>query len=178
VSQPTAINDAGVVVGGSYRPTDGLLVGFTWSRLDGMREVTPPQGIGGVMGIASDGSVSGWYNPAPAGFPTSRGFFRRPNAAAVNIGTLGGDQTQPAGMNARGEVVGWSHTSAGVRHAFVWSESGGMTDLGAEFELPSRAAAASGGVVAGTVNVTADPPPFPQRGINERPVIWIIRRAR
>lgn len=177
VSQPTAINEAGVVVGGSYRPTDGFLVGFTWSRSDGMREVSPPQGIGGVMGIASDGSVAGWYNPVPSGVPTSRGFFRKPNAVPVDIGTLGGSQTQPAAMNARGEVVGWSLTADGARHAFVWSESGGMTDLGAELALQSRASAASNGVVAGTVNVTTDSPPFPQRGINERPVIWIIRRG-
>ena len=95
----------------------------------------------------------------------------------MDIGTLGGSQTQPTAMNARGEVVGWSLTAAGARHAFVWSESGGMTDLGAELALQSRASAVSSGVVAGTVNVTTDSPPFPQRGINERPMIWIIRRG-
>lgn len=73
---------------------------------------------------------------------------------------------------ACGDVVGWSLTAAGARHAFVWRESGGMTDPGATFALPSRASAASPSVVA----VTAEPPPFNQRGVNERPVIWIIRR--
>ena len=141
-----------------------------------MREITPPQGIGAAMGVTSDGRVAGWYNPTPSAFPTSRGFFARPNAAAVDIGTLGGAQAQPMAMNDRGDVAGWSLTAAGIRHAFVWSETGGMTDLGATFPLPSRASAVSPGVVAGTVDVTADPPPFNQRGVNERPVLWIIRR--
>jgi probable HAF family extracellular repeat protein len=176
VSQPAAVNDAGAVVGGSPRPSDGFLVGFMWTRAAGMREIAPPQGIGGAIGVTSDGKVAGWYNANPASFPVARGFFVRPNASTIDIGTLGGNQAQPFGMNDRGEIVGSSLTQAGTRHAFVWSETGGMTDLGNEFALPSRASAASASVVAGTVNVTSDPPPFNQNGVNERPVLWIIRR--
>jgi hypothetical protein len=62
--------------------------------------------------VTSDGRVAGWYNPTPAAFPSSREFFAKPNAAAVDIGTLGGGRTQPMAMNDRGDVVGWSLTSA------------------------------------------------------------------
>jgi hypothetical protein len=70
------------------------------------REPAPP------WGGTSDGRVAGWYNPTPAAFPSSREFFAKPNAAAVDIGTLGGGRTQPMAMNDRGDVVGWSLTSA------------------------------------------------------------------
>jgi len=177
VSQPRAISEAGAIVGASPRPSDGFLVGFLWTRGAGMREIAPPQGIGTAVGVASDGRVAGWYNPTPAAFPTSRGFLAKPNASAVDIGTLGGAQTEPTGMNERGEVVGWSHTSTGMRHAFLWSESRGMVDLGGSLALQTRASAVSpAGIVAGTMDVTTDPPTPRQRGIHERPMLWVTRR--
>jgi len=177
VSQPRAINDAGVIVGASPRPSDGFLVGFVWTRGSGMREIAPPQGIGAAVGVTGDGRVAGWYNPTPAAFPTSRGFLSRPNASPVDIGALGGAQTEPTAMNDRGEIVGWSHTSTGARHAFLWSESRGMIDLGASIALQTRASAVSpSGVVAGTMDVTTDPPTPRQRGIHERPMLWVTRR--
>jgi probable HAF family extracellular repeat protein len=47
----------------------------------------------------------------------------------VDLGTLGGDETAPFGVNEKGQVVGWSTAHGGVRHAFLW-ENGNMTDLG------------------------------------------------
>jgi probable HAF family extracellular repeat protein len=174
-SEPLAINDAGAIVGTSRR-ADGRLSGFIWTRSAGMRELAPPSGTGGAVGLTSDGRIGGWYY-AVATVPSPRGYAAAPNAAASDIGTLGGAQTSPLAMNERGEIVGWSLTAAGVRHAFFWRVDGGMIDLGASFELPTRASAVAGSVVAGTVDVSAGPPPFNQRGVNERPVLWIVRRG-
>jgi probable HAF family extracellular repeat protein len=46
------------------------------------------------------------------------------------LGTLGGVGSYAYGINNEGEVVGASTTSSGEVHAFYWSVSRGMVDLG------------------------------------------------
>jgi len=45
------------------------------------------------------------------------------------LGSLGKGDTQISALGDAGEVVGWSLTASGERHAFVWQD-GEMTDLG------------------------------------------------
>jgi probable HAF family extracellular repeat protein len=49
--------------------------------------------------------------------------------AVTDLGTLGGTTSVPAAINSAGEVVGWSYTSSGAQHAFLYA-NGTMTDLG------------------------------------------------
>lgn len=49
--------------------------------------------------------------------------------SVTDLGTLGGPQTSAFGINNKGEVTGYSVTSAGQEHAFIYS-NGEMTDLG------------------------------------------------
>ena len=46
-----------------------------------------------------------------------------------DLGTLGGKSSQALASNDRGQVVGWSETRSGGRHAFLW-QNGRTTDLG------------------------------------------------
>ncbi|AXF02840.1 hypothetical protein [Paraburkholderia hospita] len=43
----------------------------------------------------------------------------------------GGSASRATGINARGDVIGYSRTTGGKTHAFLYPESGHMTDLGA-----------------------------------------------
>jgi probable HAF family extracellular repeat protein len=47
----------------------------------------------------------------------------------IDLGTLGGSEANATGINDRGQVVGYSNTTTGAIHAFLW-EDGTMTDLG------------------------------------------------
>lgn len=51
-----------------------------------------------------------------------------PQYTVVNLGTLGGGYSQAQGINGSGAVVGYSTTSGGDYHAFVYS-GGAMHDL-------------------------------------------------
>ncbi|MGH8319124.1 MAG: hypothetical protein ACREUL_14300 [Steroidobacteraceae bacterium] len=47
----------------------------------------------------------------------------------TDLGTLGGDTSGGLGINDSGEVTGYSTTSGGLQHAFLYNGSS-MTDLG------------------------------------------------
>jgi probable HAF family extracellular repeat protein len=47
----------------------------------------------------------------------------------VALGTLGGSANEAVAVNNRGQIVGWSNTRAGVRHATLWEE-GRAVDIG------------------------------------------------
>ena len=48
----------------------------------------------------------------------------------VDLGTLGGNEAYALAVNNPGEVVGYSYTAAHDLHAFYWSFSTGMVDIG------------------------------------------------
>src|SRR5262245_57375323 len=59
----------------------------------------------------------------------------RPATTIIDLGTLGGGNSDAFGMNndqVNIYVVGWSDVAprSNVVHAFFWTSTGGMTDLG------------------------------------------------
>jgi probable HAF family extracellular repeat protein len=54
----------------------------------------------------------------------------------TDLGTLGGSESTPIGLNALGQVVGYSTTADGYIHAFITGPNGaGMADLGTLGEI-------------------------------------------
>ena len=58
----------------------------------------------------------------------------------TDLGTLGGN-TYASAINSHGDVAGNSATATGNDHAFLWTASGGMQDLGTLGGLVSTATA-------------------------------------
>ena len=42
------------------------------------------------------------------------------NGMMIDLGTLGGEESFALGINARGQVAGWSMTDQGKIHACLW----------------------------------------------------------
>jgi probable HAF family extracellular repeat protein len=81
----------------------------------------------------------------------------------IDLGTLGGTDATPTGMNDRSQVVGLSTTVTGDTHAFLW-QVGHMTDLGTLGGTFSEAYIinAEGEVAGGATTPGGD----------EHPVVW------
>jgi probable HAF family extracellular repeat protein len=55
----------------------------------------------------------------------------------VDLGTLGGSESQGVALNASGQVTGAAETAEGVEHAFLWDGTT-MLDLGTLSEFGSQ----------------------------------------
>ena len=64
----------------------------------------------------------------------------------LDLGTLGGDNSEARGVNMKGHVVGFSETAKGIKRAFIW-EDGSMTEIPADEALDIN----DDGVVVGSI---------------------------
>jgi probable HAF family extracellular repeat protein len=135
----SAINNRGEVTGTSDDAA-GNRRAFLWTEMDGMIDLGT---LGGDTAWANDiterGQVAGRSLNAGG---HNRAFIWSSRDGMRDIGTLGGDESVALAINARGQVAGYSCTGGefanisygpcteGDRHAFMWSESSGMVDLG------------------------------------------------
>jgi probable HAF family extracellular repeat protein len=90
---------------------------------------------------------------APTG-PSDQALVQVKTYTPTDLGTLGGRYSQAEGINARGQVVGFSATAAGHNHAFLW-ENGHMTDLGTlgGTESAAHGINAAGEIIGSSTNV-------------------------
>ena len=115
-----AVNDLGQVVGGTtYLPFGSALHAFLYTN-GSMIDLDPGTGYDSqALAINKKGQV----------MITSRDrIFLFSGGVTTDIGTLGGASTIGRGINASGQMTGWSDTT-GLPHAFLYSR-GKLKDLG------------------------------------------------
>jgi probable HAF family extracellular repeat protein len=102
-----------------------------------------------VYGIAPDNRVMGMFQTAKG----ETHAFWSADAGVIDLGTFGGANSMPYGMNNHGDVVGAAETAAGPRHAFVaWTGTATLIDLGVTGGTSSEARGISNqGQIAGNI---------------------------
>jgi probable HAF family extracellular repeat protein len=140
------VNASGTIVGNMAINANQLSHPFIWDSISGTRDINaaldarfdPRGGHSYVYGIDDLGRALGtWvanYGSAVYGFAydTSSGII-------TDVGSLGYGGTQAFAGNNQGQVVGFANGSGLSTHAFVWSASSGMTDIGTDGSLASAA---------------------------------------
>lgn len=116
----SAINDAGQVVGTSNSQDN--MHAFLWTSQNGLVQLPTLSGsdsssayainrVGEIAGVSGAHAVT-WSG-----------------STVTDLGTLGGAWSEAHGINNSGQVVGVADTKVGP-HAFLWTNSSGMQDLG------------------------------------------------
>jgi probable HAF family extracellular repeat protein len=134
VSQPLAVNNSGQAVGWyapgpiNFSPETGA---FSWTPTGG------PVAIGGPVrrfdqnaAVAVNDSGQVVVDISKLGGHPNNAFLWTLGAELVDLGTLGGTESEATAINASGQITGWSSTTTGARHAFFWTAAAGMRDLG------------------------------------------------
>jgi probable HAF family extracellular repeat protein len=133
LTEPAGINASGQVAGYSDK-NNFVTHAFLWKN-DG----TPIEDLGTLGGFSSypgninaSGQVTGWSDTKKnAGLDAY--IWKNDGTKMLDLGTLsGGTISFGAGINAAGQVVGYSAVAVGPDHAFLWRNDGTkMQDLNA-----------------------------------------------
>lgn len=129
-TRPRALNDAGQVVGESQIAV-GSTHAFFWSAAGGMTD------LGGHLSQANvvndRGEVAGMrtYTPEDGTF---HAFVWTETDGLIELGSLGGNWTEPFAISNNGQIVGdatITGSDAGpIWRAFSWTRDGGIVNLG------------------------------------------------
>ena len=130
-SEARAINSAGDIVGQGL-DANGRQVAFFWSSSTGYVSLgeVPRHGYADGNDINDSDIIAG------LGSGQSQGFVWRPTFLRPRyIGTLPGGTTSDAiGINNHSHITGAASFPSGALHAFIWTNTGGMRDIGAAQE--------------------------------------------
>jgi probable HAF family extracellular repeat protein len=132
-----AINNLGQIVGVSQM-ANGSSHAFLWTQEQGMQDLMTlthqscPNCASTAYGINDDGVIVGQLSGNLDAHFTFAYVWK--NGYGKSLGDLGGTGLNRGsvalGINYSGQVVGLALTSSGDQHAFLWTEAGGMQDLG------------------------------------------------
>lgn len=122
------INARGQITGVRWTQTRGgqawVTDGSTVRVLDDLPERITGDRFSMTTAINSDGDVVGW-----SGSYEHAVLWRAGTTTPIDLGTLGGVQSQALGINDAGWIVGFARATNHFRHAALW-ENGRVTDLG------------------------------------------------
>ncbi|HTA22621.1 MAG TPA: hypothetical protein VK763_03735 [Terriglobales bacterium] len=145
-----AINNLGQIVGES-QIANGNSHAFLWTQEQGMQDLMTlshescPNCTTTAYGINDDGVIVGQLS----GNQNAHFVFAYvwKNGYGKSLGDLGGTGLNRGsaafGINNEGQVVGLAVTPSGNQHAFLWTQAGGMQDLGT---LPGGSASIATGI--------------------------------
>ncbi len=126
-----SLNAAGQV--GEWQEQGGVIHAARWDKGEVKDLGTPPGFISSIThGINSHGQSVGWAITSRNlvdSLATTHACLFDATGKAIDLGTLGGRDSQAFGINAGGQIVGGSLRADKNRHAFLYA-AGKMTDLG------------------------------------------------
>ena len=144
--RPTAINDAGTIVGFGTTAS-GETHGFVWSKANGLVDIGT---LGGDFSWAShlnsSGLVTG-YSKTPSGDDHAIAWTE--DGGLIDLGTLGGINSRGDFVTETGAIIGESGTKGHRRHAFIWTADVGMVEMPSLGRFEAVDVASSNGLFAG-----------------------------
>src|SRR4029453_11656617 len=156
-STPIAINSQGQVIGYStLGPQSPGMHGFTWTRTDGLIDLTLGGDMSFVRSLNASGQVVGTARTA-AGNGHAYSWTR--SGGIVDLGALGGGFSSAGSINKDGVIVGASSLGGDATyHGFLY-ESGTMKDLNslvpakpADLELTAATMLTDSGFIVANTN--------------------------
>jgi len=129
VSQAKAVNRRGHVVGTS-RDRQGRSRGFVWTRERGIVDLEPCAGVNSSANDVND--LEDVVGGGDTGFGAFHAYLLS-DGTALDLGTLGGEESEALAVNGLGQIAGHSRVGGGGgggKHAFFIPEPGRMVDLG------------------------------------------------
>jgi probable HAF family extracellular repeat protein len=128
-TRPVAMNATGQVVGWANTAARATHA-FSWTAAGGMIDLGTLAGdsLSTATAVNNRGDVVG-NSQIGFGGP-AHPFLWTATGGMIDLGTLGGIHSYTAGINANGQVVGYSEIATGPHHPFLWTATSGMIDLG------------------------------------------------
>jgi len=121
----SAINDAGVIVGGADATAPGV---FVWAVYWSGGVIHKLDDLGSNISYANDVNNAGVIVGESTYAPFSFRAVAWTGGVLQDLGTLGGDFSAAFAVNELGQIVGNASPVAGPSHGFIW-EGGSMQDL-------------------------------------------------
>ncbi len=127
---PQAVNASGLIaghIGTATAPTSAFsLSSGTFAALPTLAGATPPA-TSAAYDLNDSGQIVGVSSWVGGG---TRAFRTGASGGPVSLGTLGANDSTAMSINAAGDVVGYSVNGSNQTHAFIFTDGGGLRDLG------------------------------------------------
>lgn len=122
------ISEGGLVVGCADK-SPGIGHAFVWTPLGGMQDLDPdPNGLSCALATSANGTVTGQIGDGKGSFDV---FLWTQLQGLVLLGL--GPDVHPRSVNNSGAIAGYYLVAGEGFHAFYWSKTGGLEDLGRGF---------------------------------------------